>query len=88
MDPKRLSQELDECLTGHFEGADVRIEQIQESGRLTGAVVWDGFLGKDHVERQRELWEFIRANFERESQLMISAILTYAKPEVADDEAA
>jgi len=87
-DEKDLGNRLKSALGERLKGAKGRIDEIPDSDRLSGAVVWDGFFGMDHVDRQRELWGFIRDCFNREDQLRISAILTYASEEVADDEAA
>ena len=73
-------QELRDLLEDRFAGAEVLIERLPGTNRLTGHIVWSGFEGMDHFERQEKIWELMRNNLGAQSA-GISVILSYAPSE-------
>ncbi len=75
-------QRLTALLHHHFAGSELEFE-IAGPRRVGGLVVWEGFAGQDHLERQRAMWKMLRAELTPEEQLQVSALLTLTPEEMA-----
>ena len=82
--PPGFITKLETALHDRFAGADVRVEHIRDS-RYRFSIVWDGFSGKGHPERQRRVWAVVESVVPHESLLDIGMILTLAPEELPQD---
>ncbi len=74
--------ELKELLSTHFHDSEIELDALG-AGRVGGLIAWNGFSGIEQIERQRQLWKFLREKLNREQQLKLSAILTLTPDEMA-----
>jgi len=81
-----MEERVKKILDTELPGAVVSLEQFPGS-RLTGSVVWDGFEGRDDVDRQQELRKILRENLGDEA-LQVGILLTYTSRELAIMKAA
>ena len=65
---------------GDMGGMDVDIETMP-SGRVAGEIVWAGFAGQEHIERQRLVRAALKERFGAEAQL-VGVLLAYTPAEV------
>lgn len=72
---------LTELLGQHFTLGEVELE-IAGPRRVGGLLVWDGFVGREQIERQRTVWRVLREHLTPEEQLQVSAILTLTPEEM------
>ena len=78
-----LSQKVRQILSREFPGADVRLQRDSPVSRLDGELVWDGFEGVEHVDRQHRLREVLARSLSPEERNGLSIILTFTSTEVA-----
>jgi hypothetical protein len=78
---ENLKRKVESLVAAEMGGASVELEVVPLSEKLSGFVVWKGFYGKPHRDRQRELWTILRQHLTREEQLMLSAVLTLTPAE-------
>ena len=69
---KKLKTLIKDKFSAHF-----YLDKKTESKKITGTLVWEGFVGRDQIERQSILKEFIIENFSEKDQLKIGVILTF-----------
>lgn len=79
---EQLIQKLTSIFRRQFPGSETELEPRGEN-RVSGFLVWNGFEGHEHIERQREVWKIIRAELSREEQHQIAAVLTLTPEEMA-----
>ena len=79
MDP--FLQSIVDLLHSHFPGSEVEIERIGEQ-RVSGFLTWDGFVGREQIERQRAVWAVLRQALPPEEQRRVAAILTLTPEEM------
>jgi hypothetical protein len=72
---------LNEALRAGFEGAEPRLEVPYED-RVGGILSWQGFAGKDQIDRQRQLSAFLRQTFSQEELQRITAIFAVTPNEL------
>lgn len=72
---------LTELLGQHFAQGEIEFE-VAGPRRVGGLLVWDGFIGREQIERQRALWRVLREYLTPEEQLQVSAILTLTPEEM------
>lgn len=73
---------LKSVLAREFPESDLRLDVVGDPGRVYGMLVWPGFLGQDHADRQRRVWDLLRSNLTPDERSHVSAILTMAPEEV------
>ena len=78
-----LIEKLEKVFTATFEGAKFEAHEIPLSEKLGGFLIWEGFVGNSHRERQALLWKCLRTSLDVEDQQRISAIFTVTKMELA-----
>jgi len=76
----RVSRVLQE----RFPGAEPALAPVPLGERAGGFLVWDGFDGVPQRERQRMIWDTLRARLAREDQQRVTAILTLTPVEQDD----
>ena len=80
---EELIKKLDAVLRSHFQGATPELEPLPPLPKVTGLLSWDGFEGKDQVDRQHDVWNVIRRTIPADEQRRISVILTVTPEELA-----
>jgi hypothetical protein len=79
-------QTVTDTLKSKFDGMEVDLEKMA-NGRITGHVVWSGFSGKDHFERQTEIRTWLSERLGEDAQ-DIGILLAFTPQEVEAMEAA
>ncbi len=79
---EELKRKVELIIQQHFHGADVSLEEIPHTKRLSGHVLWEGFDGMTALERQRELRRTLRHDLEKEEELQLSVLLTLTPAEL------
>lgn len=75
-------QNLTSLLGQKFPGAKVELEEASGT-RFGGFLIWDGFEGKEQIDRQTQVWDILRHELAREEQRRISALFTITPDEAA-----
>ena len=78
-----LRENLGTVFAKTFEKARFEPHEIPLSEKLGGFLVWEGFAGRGHQERQKLLWDCLRAALSVEDQMHISAIFTVTEAELS-----
>ena len=55
-----LKHRVEQLVSDIFPGSEIQWEDDSDIVRPGGTVVWDGFAGRSHVERQMELGAYLR----------------------------
>lgn len=76
---EKLISKLNQILESRLPGCQFSPETSRT--RVGGTILWDGFSGKDQVERQEIVRNLIREQFNRDQQLRISLIVTLTPQE-------
>ena len=50
-------------------------------GKLSGNIVSDTFMGVDHIDRQRRIWDALEKEFGGESRTLVGTLLAYTRAE-------
>ncbi len=79
---EQLKARVAAVINDHLPGAEVDLEFIPESEKLSGHVISGEFLGLSQRERQRILWDVLRARLTLPEQGALSAILTFTPAEM------
>lgn len=74
-------QTIADLLHNHFPGSEVEMERIGDE-RFSGFLIWDGFAGREQIERQRAVWAMLRQSLSTEEQRKVAAILTLTPEEM------
>ncbi len=74
-------QRLTALLAQHFPNSKTEFE-IAGPRRVGGLITWEGFVGAEQIERQRQLWRVLREHLPPEEQLQVAAILTFTPEEM------
>ena len=80
---EQVIQEINALLADSFPGAAIELEGGTAGERVTGFLIWPGFLGLEQIVRQRRLWHVIRQKLPKEHQSLIAAIFTMTPDEMA-----
>ena len=70
---EQLIHNLTALLGQKFPGAKLELGSAP-GANIGGAFIWDGFEGKEQIDRQIELWNVLRQQLSREEQLRISVL--------------
>ena len=85
---EQLTQQIKEALEQRFSGADADgITWQQNTERIGGLLLWEGFAGLEHLERQRQIWDLLRNRFAAEA-VQVSLIFAYTPHEYGVMQAA
>lgn len=76
-----LLQKLSDLLRSRFPQCEIELE-YRGDGRVSGFLIWEGFAGSEHIERQRMVWNLIRKELPQEEQVKIVAVLTLTPEEM------
>lgn len=75
-----MEQKVRDVLENAFPGINVETE-ILPGGRISGFVVWAGFIGMDQVDRQTKVRDALRLGLGEEAQ-EVGVLLTYTPDEM------
>ena len=78
---EELIRKLRQALIAEFPGAKIKLAQARAAKKVTGEVVWDGFSGIEHIDRQRRLRKVIDSALDANERLAVSLILTLTPEE-------
>ncbi|MEA2664930.1 MAG: hypothetical protein QOI11_1874 [Candidatus Eremiobacteraeota bacterium] len=77
-------ERLEHLLHDRFDGMDIDLGPLGQTGRLSGVLIWDGFRGLDFVDRQERVWSAIRDALKADA-LQVSTLITLTPAEAAED---
>ena len=75
-----MGERVRQILEQRFDGIRVDLEDLLGQ-RVTGSVVWDGFAGHDHVERQQIVRQALQTALGPEA-VRVGILLTYTPTEL------
>jgi acid stress-induced BolA-like protein IbaG/YrbA len=75
-----LSEQVRGILESRLPGAQVSVGLLHGARKISGHVVWDGFEGEEHLDRQRMLQDLLRVELGPDAQ-RVSVIFTYTPAE-------
>jgi hypothetical protein len=75
-----MEQRVKDILECAFPGIKVDTE-VLPGGRVSGSVVWEGFAGLDHVDRQSKIRTLLREKLGADAQ-QVGVLLTYTPAEL------
>jgi hypothetical protein len=78
-----LKRKLRQALIAEFPSAKVVLTQSKPSDRITGEIVWKGFAGVEHIDRQCRLRKVVDSALNGKSKGLVSLILTLTPQEDA-----
>jgi len=85
----RLTSKIRSILKDHFPGIVIDdLRRPRPGGGIGGVLVWDGFSSMEQVERQRRIWEVLRARLTVEEQQSLSLMITLTPDELRSIRAA
>lgn len=76
-----LIKKLRQAMTAEFPGAKVSLTQARPAKKVAGEIVWDGFSGVPHIDRQRQLRKLIDSALDADERPSVSLILTLTPEE-------
>jgi hypothetical protein len=77
-----LLEQLNQLLREHFAGAETDLEIVNPGDKISGYLVWSGFLGQEQLKRQQQLWKVLRRHLSKDQREKISLILTMTPQEM------
>jgi acid stress-induced BolA-like protein IbaG/YrbA len=78
---RTLREDVAEILQERFPESEPHLEYSPHSGKVTGTILWSGFAGLRHIDRQRLVWETLERRLSVSEQRKVSAILTLTPDE-------
>ena len=78
--PDDLAARVNAILIQEFPGSQVDVGKFYGAERVSGEIVWDGFEGLDHLDRQKRVHEALRRGLGAEA-IGVSTILAYTPHE-------
>ena len=75
-----MEHSITQILQDKFPGIRVELEEIPEQ-RISGSVIWDGFSGLDHVDRQHMIRQALKTAMGSDAQ-QVGILLTYTPSEL------
>ncbi len=81
-----MGQQIAQILKQAFPGMTVDLDETM-GPRVHGRIVWDGFAGKDQVDRQTTVRERLKQELGAEAQ-QVGVLLTYTPTELEAMQAA
>ncbi len=76
-----LIDEVRQFIADALPNSETNLE-VTPGGRVVGRVLWTGFDGQEHLERQNRIWELLRDRFQSRST-QIGVLLAYTPHEFA-----
>ena len=78
---EQLTQRVKQALEQRFVGANAEgVTWEPSTERIGGLLLWEGFAGLEHRERQKRVWNFLRQDFDAEAA-HVSLIFAYTPHE-------
>jgi acid stress-induced BolA-like protein IbaG/YrbA len=75
-------ERLEQVLSERLGLGEARFElETLSSGRISGNIISDSFVGMDDLERQRRIWDALEAAFGPDSTRLVGTLLAYTKAE-------
>jgi hypothetical protein len=70
-----LESRLVTALASEFPGAEVSVDLLPASRKLTGSVVWEGFADLDQLRRQQRIRGALESRLSREDRASVTFLL-------------
>ena len=80
------TNEIQQALEHGFSGADVNLSADDETGKISGFMIWSGFAGRNFLRRQNDLYRVLRRELGAEERA-ITHIFTYTPDEYQNMQA-
>ena len=81
-----IEQQIKEILERELSGARAEIERNQDTGKVGGRIIWEGFAGYDSLRRQNRIFSLLRRSLSAaQAQADISYLFTYTPDEYAQN---
>ena len=81
-----ILQKLSALLQLHLPQSEIEMEYVRDN-KVSGFLIWEGFAGSEHIERQRMVWNLIRKELSQDEQARIIAVLTLTPEEMTSARA-
>lgn len=79
---EELVKRIDELLRQKFPGATTELEAVPGEN-VSGFLYWQGFEDEEQLERQRRVWDVLRATLTPDERQNVSAIFTLTPDEIS-----
>jgi acid stress-induced BolA-like protein IbaG/YrbA len=66
-----------------FPRAEVDLDRYPETGKVGASVIWEGFVGKEQMDRQAQVRKSIRKSFSTDEAQRFTLIITLTPDEMA-----
>jgi acid stress-induced BolA-like protein IbaG/YrbA len=77
-----IEQQIKDILARELPGVRVEVELNQDTGKVGGRVIWEGFAGYNSRRRQNRVFSLLRRNLNAaQAQANISYLFTYTPAE-------
>jgi len=73
---KSVKQKLKRALENSFPKAELRLSPTKSAERVWGFLIWNGFTGKEQMDRQDRVWKVLDKALTKDEQAKLSVILT------------
>ncbi|WP_395141166.1 hypothetical protein [Armatimonas sp.] len=77
-----LKNKVEQVIQARFPGAQMLLEEVPLSARLSGHVIWDGFDTMNARERQQVLRQVLHTSLTPQEELNLSVILALTTTEL------
>jgi hypothetical protein len=75
-----IAEQVRKIFERHLPGARIAVELQPGARKVSGSVIWEGFVGKEQIDRQRMLHGLLRAELGPDAQ-EVSIFFTYTSTE-------
>lgn len=75
-----IIQKLTAIVSQFFPGSEVELDRVDPE-RVSGLLIWDGFQGQSHIERQRRVWQVLRKELTPSEQSHVAALMSLTRDE-------
>jgi len=80
-----VKRRLENLIAEAFPASETHLKPGFGADRVSGWIIWNGFVGMDQIDRQRRLREALD-RLEPEARQEVGPILTMTSEEASDDE--
>lgn len=76
-----IEQQIEEILKKELDDAQITIERDEETEKIGGRIIWQGFAGYSSLRRQNRIFGLLRRHLTTSDAQTISFIFTYTPAE-------
>lgn len=78
---EKLTQTLRRAFAAAFPGCTPELKAIRPLSKVGGFLIWDGFEGREQIDRQRAVSRVVREALPTDQQSQVTTILTLTPDE-------